>query len=99
MHPLVAGGEVASSSAHERMPLLPIVSYEADFCTDSIPVAGRADETDYEPVISVAALISENNGLAVIAIDGNVDETIVVQVAECGSAGGQRDLKCRSALC
>lgn len=98
MYPLVAGRQVASAGAYEAIPLPAVVGHQADLRAYSIPVTDRTDEVDEEPVISVATLIAENNRVAVVTIDGNVDETIVVQVSKCGSAGGHWNLKYWTAL-
>src|SRR5438477_12061180 len=97
MRSLVACRQITSGSVHKCKSLRSILGHQTKPDADSIPVADRPNQVDQEPVISVS-LVAENNCWAIIAVDGNVDKAVVVEVSECSAAGGDWDLKCRTAL-
>src|SRR5258708_23065154 len=98
MGPFGACGEVPPAAAYKWVVFSSALRYRADPGANSISVARRANKPDRQPVISVPAFIAENNGLAVVTVDGNVNKPVIVQVSEGSPTRRQRNLKCLPAL-
>jgi hypothetical protein len=55
-----------------------------------ITIANRADGVDHQPVICIACILKKNC-LSVVAVDRDIDESVVVEIAESGATAGYRD--------
>src|SRR5215467_108663 len=79
----IACGNVTARGAHKRCLLLAIFGRQANLRSNAVAIAGGTDQVQREPVVQVVAHVTQNQRVAIVAIDSNVDRTVVVEVAEC----------------
>jgi hypothetical protein len=78
MRSFVARGKVTSGAAYECVLFKSALRYQSDPGANAISVTRRANKPDRQPVISVPAFIAQHNGLAVVTVDGNINESVLV---------------------
>src|SRR5207302_1541048 len=89
MHALIAGGGVAARGAHVAMLFQARRGDYADTRSNPIAIALRARRVHDQPVVAVAAPVQEDDRAAIVTVDRNIHETIVIDVAEGGPARRQ----------
>src|SRR4051812_12449823 len=67
------------------MCLLAGVRQQTNLGTDCVTVARSPDQVQRDPMVSAISLVSQYERMPVIAVNGDIDETIVVKVAECSA--------------
>jgi len=53
-----------------------------DSGAESVAIAHGADKIDEQPVIPSSSLIAKNDGRSVVAVDRDIDTSIVIQISE-----------------
>src|SRR3954468_9837328 len=90
MNALVARRGITSRSTDERRLLNALLRCNTNPGADPVTITSGADGVDDQPVVAVSTLIHENNGIAIVAVDDDVDPPVIVQISESGSAPCQR---------
>src|SRR5438067_11207021 len=98
MQPLVIGGSITAGGTYEPELLRPRSRYHADTSADPVTIAPASNRVYEQPVIPGPTPIDEDQRRAVVAVNGDIYQSIVVEITERSAACRQWKLKRRAAL-
>ena len=87
VHALIACRQVTAGCTDQGVLLQSGFRYDVKLGADAVPIAGRADRVYEQPVITVCALVAEQECGQVVRVHNYIDETVVIQISEGHSAG------------